>query len=127
ALLGQVTVRPVSTLPAASLSVAVNCCVPPTARLALAGVSVTLATGATTLVVVVPFTTFESGPKTALTLRVPRNATSSKPKAVPRASPSTVQLRFAPIAEPVNTNLQVPRPTSVADERWDLAFRPGPS
>src|SRR5437879_5153343 len=42
----QVMVRPLSTLPLASVNVAVNCCDPPTAMLADDGVSVTFATGA---------------------------------------------------------------------------------
>jgi hypothetical protein len=42
----HVTVRPVSTVPFASLATAVSCCVPPTATLAVPGVTVTVATGA---------------------------------------------------------------------------------
>ena len=49
ALLVQVTERPVSTFPLASLSVAANCCVPPIVWLTLAGVTTTDATGAGTL------------------------------------------------------------------------------
>src|SRR5882724_170908 len=41
----QVTLRPVSTLPAASLSVAVNCCVLPMTMVAEVGVTLTVATG----------------------------------------------------------------------------------
>src|SRR5690348_16137343 len=44
-LLAHVTVRPVSVFPAASLVTGVNCCVPPTTRLADAGLTVTDATG----------------------------------------------------------------------------------
>jgi hypothetical protein len=44
-LLNQVTVRPVSTLPLASLIVAVSCAVCPAARFAEAGLTVTEATG----------------------------------------------------------------------------------
>src|SRR6266566_4169140 len=44
-LLAQVIVRPVRTLPAESLVVAVSCCVAPTKMLAVAGVTVTEATG----------------------------------------------------------------------------------
>src|SRR5439155_8309470 len=44
-LLAQVTTRPVSTLPPASLRVAANCVVPPTVTLAAAGLTVTDATG----------------------------------------------------------------------------------
>jgi hypothetical protein len=69
------TVRPVRTLPLASLSVVVNCCVAPTTRLALAGLTVTDATGAV-LAAVVPLVTLESAPNTAFTFSVPRNATS---------------------------------------------------
>src|SRR5256885_14479414 len=43
--LDHVTVRPVSTLPAASLSVAVSCTVLPASTLAGGGVTVTVATG----------------------------------------------------------------------------------
>src|SRR3989442_11638162 len=45
-LLVQVIARPVRMLPLASRSVAVNCCVPPTRRLMVAGVMVTEATAA---------------------------------------------------------------------------------
>src|SRR6266545_2247437 len=48
-LLVQVTERPVTTFPVASLSVAVNCCVPPIIWLTLPGVTVTDATGAGTV------------------------------------------------------------------------------
>src|SRR5438477_12977031 len=41
----QLTVRPVSTFPAASLVTAESCCVAPTAMLAEVGVTVTIATG----------------------------------------------------------------------------------
>ncbi len=69
------TIRPVSVLPLASLRSAVNCCVPATAMLALAGLSVTDATGAVD-VAVVPLATFDRLPSTAFTPRVPRNATT---------------------------------------------------
>jgi hypothetical protein len=45
-LLAQVTVRPASTVPLASFSVAVSCAVAPTVRLLVAGDTVTVATGA---------------------------------------------------------------------------------
>src|SRR3989440_11129514 len=47
-LLCQVTVRPASVLPFASLGVAVSCTVPPTGTVADAGATVTHATGACT-------------------------------------------------------------------------------
>ena len=75
ALLAHVTVRPVSTLPAASMRVAVNCCTVPTTTLALVGLTVTVATGAV-LAVVVPLARLESPPNTAFTFSVPRNATT---------------------------------------------------
>src|SRR6266511_1882823 len=71
----HVTARPVSTLPLASLRVAVNCWTAPTATLALAGLTVTVATGAVEAAVV-PLATFDSGPNTASTSRVPRYETS---------------------------------------------------
>ena len=74
-VLAHVTVRPVSTLPPASRSVAVNCCVPATPILALAGLTATVATGAV-LADVVAFPTFDTPPNTASTFSVPRNATS---------------------------------------------------
>jgi hypothetical protein len=53
----QVTGRPVSVAPLASRAVAVSCCVPPTARLAVAGVTITVATGTTvTVTAAVPVT-----------------------------------------------------------------------
>jgi hypothetical protein len=65
----------VTTFPLASRSVAVNCCVAPIPRLAVAGLTVTDATGAVDAVVV-PLATFDSAPNTASTFNVPRNATS---------------------------------------------------
>jgi len=49
----QVTVRPVSTVPLTSVSVAVNCCVgvTPSTRLAVGGVTVTVLTGASVTVI----------------------------------------------------------------------------
>ncbi len=73
--LAQVTTRPESGLPPASFGVAVNCWRAPTTTLALAGLTVTVATGAV-LAVVVPLATFESPPNTAFTFSVPRNATT---------------------------------------------------
>ncbi len=75
ALLAHVTVRPVKVLPLASLRIAVNCWVAPTTTLAVAGLTVTVATGAL-LALVVPLATLESPPNTASTFSVPRNATS---------------------------------------------------
>src|SRR6266516_1769871 len=72
----QVTARPVRTFPFASLSVAANCCVPPSATLGLAGLTVTDATGAGAPAPVVPVATLDSAPNTALTPSVPRKATS---------------------------------------------------
>ena len=74
-LLDHVTDRPVRVAPLASLRRAVNCCTAPTTTLALAGLTVTVATGAE-LDTVVPLATVDSPPKTASTFRVPRNATS---------------------------------------------------
>src|SRR6266496_1419401 len=71
----HVTTRPVRVFPLASLSVAVNCWTAPTATLALAGLTVTDATGAVEAAVV-PLATFDSGPNTALESRVPRYETS---------------------------------------------------
>src|SRR5882672_807091 len=76
ALLAHVTVRPERMAPLTSLRVAVSCCVPPTDRLTLAGLSVTDATGAAEALVV-PAATLESAPNTASTSSVPRCATSS--------------------------------------------------
>src|SRR3989442_15083640 len=45
ALLAQVTTRPLSGLPRGSFGIAVSCSVAPTSRLAIAGVTVTEATG----------------------------------------------------------------------------------
>ena len=56
----HVIVRPASTLPPASLSVAASCVVCPTAILTVAGLTVTDATGATSLVVAL--TTFDNPP-----------------------------------------------------------------
>src|SRR5437879_11106670 len=53
-LLVQVTTRPVSTFPAASFVVAANCTVPLGATVAVAGVTVTTATGAPRFTTKVP-------------------------------------------------------------------------
>jgi hypothetical protein len=50
----HVTVRPVSTAPAASLVTAVNACVPPTDTVAALGVTSTVATGTGTVIAAVP-------------------------------------------------------------------------
>src|SRR6185503_12595033 len=50
-LLDQVTMRPLSTLPAESLVVALSCAVPPTTRPAVAGTTVTVATGTAVTVI----------------------------------------------------------------------------
>jgi len=62
ALLAHVTVRPVKVLPLASLRIAVNCWVAPTTTLAVAGLTVTVATGAGAPAAVVPLATLESAP-----------------------------------------------------------------
>ena len=46
---------------------------------------------------------------------MPRNAISWNPYAVARASPSTVQVRFAPIVVPVTGTVHVPRATFDAE------------
>src|SRR2546425_1315243 len=74
-LVVQVTVRPVRSVPLASLSVATSCSVCPTATLAEAGLTVTEATGAVEPAVV-PLAPLERAPNNAFTFRVPRNATS---------------------------------------------------
>ena len=74
-LLVQVTARPSSALPLASLRVAVTCCTFPTVTVALAGVSVTDAIGAVDAPVVA-VATLESAPNTAFTVSAPRYATS---------------------------------------------------
>src|SRR5207253_7028257 len=60
----QVTVRPLKTAPLASRNVAVNCWVPPTVTLAVAGLTVTDATGFGAPAAVVPLTVFDSAPNT---------------------------------------------------------------
>jgi len=72
----HVTVRPVNVLPAASFNVAASCRVVPAARLAVAGLRATVATGATAAAAVVALATFDSAPNTASTFSVPRNDTS---------------------------------------------------
>src|SRR2546426_12543796 len=75
ALLIHVIDRPVRMLPLASRRVAISCCAPPIERFTVAGLTVTVATGAV-LAAVVPLATLDSPPYTAFTLIVPRNATS---------------------------------------------------
>src|SRR5882762_8293967 len=67
----HVTTRPDSRLPPASRRVVVNCWTDPTATLALAGLSVTVATGAVKLAVV-PLAMLDKPPNTALESSVPR-------------------------------------------------------
>src|SRR6266498_4095833 len=111
----QLTVRPDSTLPVASRSVAVNCCVPSAPTLALAGLRVTEATGCGAPAAVVPVATFDSAPNTASTLSVPRNATTWKPYAVDPDNPCTVHVRCAPIVLPRRGVAHVPPATLVAE------------
>src|SRR5438105_3294469 len=73
----QATLRPVSPLPLASFSVAARCCVPPVVTVAVAGATLTDATGATTAQVLL-VAMFDRAPNTASTFRVPRYATTSK-------------------------------------------------
>ena len=77
ALLAQVTTRPLSGLPLASLELAASWALAPTCTLAVAGLTVTdaTATGGGSSAVV-PLATVESAPKTAFTFSVPRNATN---------------------------------------------------
>ena len=111
----QVTVRPLSTFPFASRSVAVNCCVPPTPTLTVAGLTVTEATGFGAPAAVVPVATFDKPPNTASTFSVPRKAMSWKPNVVEADNPSTVHVRLAPIALPASGVAHVPRATAVAE------------
>ncbi len=74
----QATLRPVSTLPLASFSVAASCCVLPVTTLAVAGLTLTAATATGATAAVVPIAMFDNPPNTAFTFRVPRYATSSK-------------------------------------------------
>ena len=76
----QLTVRPLSALPAESRGVAVSCTVLPAATLTAAGLRTTDATGAGTLplTAVLPLAVFDSGPNTAFTRSVPRYATNWK-------------------------------------------------
>ncbi len=75
-LVAHVTVRPVSVSPAVFVRVVVNDRADPTATLALAGETVTVATGAG-LTAVLPLATLESAPNTVLGVSSnPRNATS---------------------------------------------------
>jgi len=111
----QLTVRPLRTFPFASFSVAVNCCVPPTATLALPGLTLTEATGLGVPAAVVALATFDRLPNTASTFSVPRKAMSWKPYAVEADNPSTVHVRLVPIALPASGVAHVPRATAVAE------------
>jgi hypothetical protein len=77
----HVTSRPVSTLLAPSRSVAASCCVPPTTRLAVGGLTVTVLTGASiTVIEDVPFTpslvaVIVTGPPTATPVTRPLTST----------------------------------------------------
>src|SRR5437868_6210716 len=113
-LLVHVTTRPNSTLPAASLRVAVSCCTFPTVTVAPAGDSVTDAIAAVDAPVV-PVTGLDRLPKTAFRVSVPRYATSWNVYVVPAVRPSTVQVRFAPIVVPATGVAQVPRVTLGTD------------
>jgi hypothetical protein len=75
ALLIHVIDRPVRIAPLASRRVAISCCAPPIERFTVAGLTVTVATGAV-LAAVVPLATLDAAPYTAFTFIVPRNAMS---------------------------------------------------
>src|SRR2546421_5170979 len=110
-LLVHVTARPVRARPNESFGVALSCTVPPTGTLAVAGLTLTVATGRAAAAAVVPVTTLESAPNTAFTFSVPRYAASWKLYAVLRARPSTVQVRCAPTVVPATGVAHVPRLT----------------
>ena len=71
-LVAHVIVRPVRVRPNESFGVPVSCTVLPTDTLAVAGLTLTEATGRTVAAAVVPVTTLESAPNTAFTFSVPR-------------------------------------------------------
>ena len=96
----QVTARPVSTLPAASFVVAVSCTVPPGPIVAVVGVTITEATGATRFT----RTVVETGPKQSLPEDEPDRVPPAfvivtEPVAVPShgAAPVTVKASNAPL------------------------------
>jgi len=75
ALETQVTSRPVSTFPLASLRVATSCSVRPMSNQGLGATTLTDATGAVDAEVT-PVVTFDRSPNTALPPSFPRKATS---------------------------------------------------
>jgi hypothetical protein len=111
----QVMPRPLRTLPFASFVIAASCRVDLACTAALAGETVTDATGIGEDATVVPSTTFESSPKMAPAFRVPRNATSSKLYFVTGLSPATVQVNADPIAFPESGVVHVPDVVELAE------------
>src|SRR2546422_476010 len=89
---------PVSTVPPASLSVALSCCVAPTSWLTELGLTVTAATDAVDAAAVVPLAMFDNAPNTAFTVSVPRYATLSTSYRVAAATPLNKHVRVAPMA-----------------------------
>jgi hypothetical protein len=73
-LLAHVTVRPVSGLPFASLGVAVSCTVAPATTLAVAGLTVTDATGVGHVTLTLAVSDLSPGWLVAATLKVPHDA-----------------------------------------------------
>src|SRR5258708_10678608 len=79
------------------------------------GLTLTDATCGIELAFVVPVATLDRPPKTALTLRVPRYATSWKPYLVDGVRPVTVHVIVLPIPLPASGVLHVPLVTFAAE------------
>src|SRR6266699_1298111 len=114
-LLAQVIVRPVRTLPAESLVVAVSCCVAATKMLAVAGVTVTEATGTIATVTVTDAVALFPSLVTVIV---------AVPAATPLTSPmlltvaAAVLLLAQVIVRPVRT---LPAESLVVAESWTVA------
>src|SRR5256885_9431479 len=77
-LVAHVIVRPVTVRPNESFGVPVSCTVLPAETLAVAGLTLTEATGNAAVLAVVALATLDKAPNTAFAPNVPRNATSWK-------------------------------------------------
>src|SRR5205823_5816968 len=111
----QVTCRPRSTLPLASLRVATSCWLRPTTTVRLSGATATDATGAVDGAVV-PVAILDRSPNTAFAFSAPRNATSWKSYTVPGGGRGATVIVAAPL-RPLLVAVMVADPGATAVTR----------
>src|SRR6266851_2731957 len=107
--LAQLTARPVSGLPAASIGTAVYCTVPPVAMVSNTGVTLTDATGASTVIVAEPLLP----PALAVIVAVPKATAVSRPE-----PETTATLGLSLDQVTCRKNTRFPCPSASAAASW---------